>query len=154
MEDLIICDIDGTISNYQHRKFILNGSPDDRQSRPQVDWDRFHAAALDDHPIREVIKILKWAQFGGRTKIFLITGRPDRYRSITSTWLTTHQVPYHRLLMRKQGDFRSDTVVKQEIFEKHCKNYNVLFALEDRDKVVDMWRELGVRCLQVAKGEY
>jgi len=31
---------------------------------------------------------------------------------------------------------------------------NVLCALDDRQQVVDMWRERGIRCLQVAKGDF
>lgn len=42
----------------------------------------------------------------------------------------------------KIWDTRCDTIVKREIYEEHIKDkYNVLFVIDDRVKVVDMWRE-------------
>ena len=31
---------------------------------------------------------------------------------------------------------------------------NVLFILDDRNGVVEMWRSLGLKCLQVAEGNF
>lgn len=157
----IICDIDGTISDYSKRKHWLDPlgplrERNDPATNSSVPWDRFNSEAINDAPIAEVIQILRWSKLGtGNTKIFHITGRNDKYRSITRDWINLHRVPSDMLLMRKYGDWRSDVDVKTELYRKHIAGkYNVLFALEDRDKVVEMWRNLGVRCLQVAKGEY
>ena len=57
--------------------------------------------------------------------------------------------------MRKEGDNRPDEVVKEEIFNENIRgNYSVRFVLDDRSKVVDMWRQLGLKCLQVAEGDF
>lgn len=32
--------------------------------------------------------------------------------------------------------------------------YDVLFAIDDRSSVVDMWRDLGLVCLQCAEGAF
>jgi hypothetical protein len=57
--------------------------------------------------------------------------------------------------MRKKGDFRKDSVVKKEIYEKYIKdNFNILFCLDDRNQVVNMWREIGIKCLQVQDGDF
>ena len=57
--------------------------------------------------------------------------------------------------MRKEGDFRRDSIVKQEIYEQHIKDkYVVEFVLDDRDLVVSKWRELGLKCLQVQPGAF
>ena len=52
--------------------------------------------------------------------------------------------------MRKEGDFRNDVEVKHEMI--HSLNItpdDVLCILDDRQGVVDMWRQEGFRCLQV-----
>lgn len=57
--------------------------------------------------------------------------------------------------MRPEGDERKDSIVKQEIYEKYIKDrYNVRFVLDDRNQVVDMWREVGLKVLQVAPGDF
>jgi len=57
--------------------------------------------------------------------------------------------------MRSQGDTRPDEIVKREIYEEHIKPlYNVDFVLDDRNKVVKMWRSLGLKVLQVAEGNF
>ena len=52
-------------------------------------------------------------------------------------------------------DFRPDEEIKKEIyFNKIINNYNILFVLDDRAKVVKMWRELKLTCLQVDDGDF
>jgi hypothetical protein len=58
-------------------------------------------------------------------------------------------------MMRKQGDFRRDSIVKKEIYDNDIKGkFDVEFVLDDRQQVVDMWREIGLKCLQVAPGNF
>jgi hypothetical protein len=52
--------------------------------------------------------------------------------------------------MRASDDNRADDVVKNEIFERDVAPfYNVQFTVDDRQRVVDMWRAKGLTCLQV-----
>ncbi len=163
----IICDIDGTIANFQHRKHHIQKCHEsagiDNTERHVIsgpDWNAFNAACVDDPPVEDIIHILR--TFQDQATILLITGRSDLYQAYTLAWLHKHRVPWDILRMRKQGDYRSDVDVKREIYAiinmqylaRHSSNMHTLFVLEDRDKVVAMWRELGLTCLQVAKGEY
>jgi hypothetical protein len=57
--------------------------------------------------------------------------------------------------MRPAGDMRKDAIVKRELFDRHVRDrYDVTCILDDRSQVVDMWRSLGLTCLQVAPGEF
>lgn len=57
--------------------------------------------------------------------------------------------------MRAQYDRRRDDVIKRAIFETHIKGvYDVSLALDDRDRVVALWRSLGITCLQVDVGNF
>ena len=61
----------------------------------------------------------------------------------------------YSLIMRKQGDFRADDIVKKELYETYLKDkFNVLCVFDDRDKVVKMWREEGILCNQVYYGDF
>lgn len=56
----------------------------------------------------------------------------------------------------KCGDNRKDSIVKRELYEKYIEGkYLIRFVLDDRNQMVDMWRnELGLKCLQVAEGNF
>lgn len=49
-----------------------------------------------------------------------------------------------------------DDIVKFELFKEHVEPvFNIKFVLDDRNQVVDMWRnELGLKVLQVAEGDF
>ncbi len=84
------------------------------------------------------------------------SGRSDDFRAVTAAWLHSHTGLYDfGLIMRPSGDTRSDDVVKYELFDRYIRaNYNVLLVLDDRDRVVDMWREIGLTVFQVAPGDF
>ena len=59
------------------------------------------------------------------------------------------------LFMRKAGDRRDDSVIKKEMLvQLRIAGFNPVMVFEDRDRVVKMWRENGVRCMQVANGDF
>ena len=71
-----------------------------------------------------------------------------------------YKIEHCGLYMRKKDDFRDDRLVKAEFFllierlhdPKITKENTIIF--DDRQKVVDMWREMGLTCCQVAKGDF
>jgi hypothetical protein len=57
--------------------------------------------------------------------------------------------------MRGQTDMRPDHAVKHELFNTHIRDaYDVRPAPDDRDRVVALWRSLGIVCLQVDNGDF
>ena len=79
----------------------------------------------------------------------------DTYRPQTEAWLKEHKIEYIALHMRQADDNRKDSIVKSEIYETFINGYyNVSFVLDDRNQVVEMWREKGLTCLQVAEGDF
>ncbi len=131
----IICDIDGTLSHMTHRG--------------PFDWMKVGTDSLDD----VVYRILD--RFNDKYKIILVSGRDSICREITETWLRDKNIHYDKLYMRPLGDMRRDVEVKREIYDNYIKdNYEIFFVLDDRNQVVDMWREIGLKCLQVAPGDF
>lgn len=149
MKDTIIVDIDGTIADIDHRVYLLKENTGSKESK---DWRTFHALADSDKPIHEVIDLVRAMHERGYT-IHLATGRADDQREQTARWLNKHWVPFHTLHMRKAGDWRSDAIVKREFFSPQVL-HRVAFVLEDRKSVTKMWRDLGLRVLQVEEGDY
>jgi predicted secreted acid phosphatase len=142
-QDAIIVDVDGTIAhNNGHRK--------------PYDWSKVY----DDAPIEGVIKFIQY--IGPKCKdlqIIFVSGRMDECQDATRDWIEGHVGIYSRkeykILMRKTGDYRSDVEVKEEIYHNQIEPfYNVIAVLDDRNKVVKMWRDIGLTCFQVADGDF
>ena len=131
LKTIIICDLDGTLCDNSHRN-PYNASTCEND--------------LLNKPVFDVIQ--------GKDVIF-VSGRHEKYRPQTEKFLNKHNIKYITLLMRKDDDNRKDNIIKQEIYETHIKDkYNVLFILDDRQRVVDMWRKNGLTCFQVAEGNF
>lgn len=132
----IIVDIDGTLA--------LKGD------RSPFDWMRVGEDKVNE-PIKWLVR-----SFKPTVAIIVFSGRDSVCRDITEKWLGENGIPYKDLFMRPEGDMRKDSIVKKELYDKYVKgNYEVAFVLDDRNQVVDMWRnELGLTCLQVAEGNF
>lgn len=142
----VICDIDGTVAQIDHRLYHLDKTP--------KDWAAFYGDIENDIPIAPVIDVIHtlWAS---RCNIIFCTGRTDDHREKTAEWLRKHVVPPVNLYMRKSKDFRDDGVVKLELLEQIQKDgFNPRIVFDDRDRVVAMWRSQGLICAQVNKGDF
>ncbi len=133
-----LVDIDGTVA--------LRGE------RGPYDWDRVD----EDRPNEPVIRLLEALDGTSLFQFVFLSGRPEVCREATEKWLATHVgVEWGRLFMRDTGDNRPDNEVKQEIFDREIRErYNVVGVFDDRNKVVAMWRSLGLPVFQVADGDF
>lgn len=142
----IIVDLDGTLCEKDWRQHLYDATP--------RDWDKINAAAEFDQPAEWCMEILKLFAMQNY-KIIFLTGRAATKHSqeVTEKWLMMHVGPGvdYSLIMRPDNDHRDDTAVKAEIYRRDiAPMYDVLFAVDDRQTVVQMWRDLGVTCLDCA----
>lgn len=93
--------------------------------------------------------------FGQYTIVFC-SGRPDSHRQQTIEWINKHIFfGEHRIFMRKAGDHRPDEKVKEELLGQMREDgLEPFMVFDDRKRVVEMWRRNGLRCLQVAPGDF
>lgn len=92
-------------------------------------------------------------------EIVFCSGRSEACREATANWILEHVGRFDRangdLFMRPEGDRRRDSIVKRELFDQHIRDrYDVAFVLDDRQQVVDAWREIGLTVFQVAPGDF
>lgn len=133
-----VVDVDGTLALFPHRN--------------PYDWRSSHLD-LPNQPVVMTVQAL--AEHESVSAIIAISGRHEEARSLTESWLVEHRVPYHKLLMRADGDYRADDVVKEELFRNNVDGrYSIIGVIDDRTRVVTMWRRLGLSCFQVADGDF
>ncbi|UUU38555.1 AAA family ATPase [Streptomyces sp. NBC_00162] len=133
----VMCDIDGTLA--------LIGD------RGPYDFSRCELDRLNE-PVRHALDAFRRAD---GDVIVLLSGRSEEHRPQTESWLARHRVPYDELWMRAAGDTRRDDVVKAELFDAHVRHrYAVRVSLDDRDRVVAVWRRMGLPTWQVNYGDF
>ena len=136
MPEAIICDIDGTLAHIKDR------SP--------YDWKKVGEDFLDNRIYKILVEQKKLGKY-----VILLSGRDSSCKKETEEWLLKHNVPYDALFMRKEGDQRKDNFVKYELFKNHIvEKFRIDFVLDDRNQVVKMWRQIGLKCLQVEDGDF
>ncbi len=142
---IVIVDIDGTLTKVGARVECLKSTP--------PDWDSFYSRCGEDEPVKALAALVR--QLSGDYEIVLCSGRRESCRTDTELWMQNHGVPWDWMLLRADGDFRHDIIVKPEMLEKlGVPMDKIAFVLEDRNSMVKKWRELGLICMQVAEGDF
>jgi hypothetical protein len=145
----VIFDIDGTIANCEHRIHWVRSKP--------KNWPAFNRAMKDDTPNLDIVWMLRTFYNAGVT-ILIASGRSEDDRAVTEEWLNNVakiQGMYSKFYMRASKDYRRDDIVKSEILDQMLTDgYTPTMAVDDRQQVCNMWRERGLRCLQVAPGDF
>ena len=141
MKKIILCDIDGTIANNDHRQHFLEG---------KKDWDGFFSELINDEPIFPIINKVIEEHDAGKDIIFL-TGRPERYRYSTTLWLKEYFNFELKILMRKNTDRRSKLITKKEIFEQNFNQEHIDCIIDNDKDLLKMWEEMDIATIDANK---
>jgi len=137
LQKAVICDIDGTLAWMQNR------SPYD------------YTKVKNDLYDNRLIELLTYLQNQG-IQLIIVSGREanDQCTEDTINWLK-NKFDDFIFYQRRQHDYRPDEVIKEEIYHNCIENqYDVICVFDDRNKVVNMWRNLGLLCCQVNEGNF
>lgn len=143
-EKVIICDLDGTLCDIEHRLHFAHSEP--------KDWESFFAGISQDRLREDVKNKVSKLSVNENAKVIFVSARPENYRKETEEWLGRNYCTPNTLIMREVGDKRPDTEVKSEIYDKYLKNLNIIKVFDDRPSVIRMWREKGLEVEDVGKG--
>lgn len=172
---MIIFDLDGTLRNIDHRLHYILDKDNDLKADP--DWETFFSDCSKDKPIGFMIENLR--QYAVKETVAIWASSSDLGRKPTLKWLAKHggifikggkskyaeiaaehpkgMVTIDHMKMRKNGAKMHDKVLKRSWLKKWNEaneNDPVTKVFEDRNAVVDMFREQGVECIQVAEGDF
>ena len=162
----VIFDLDGTIALIDDRLALSK-----KNGNNKINWEVFFNPEniCLDIPNPPVVKLLQLFYSDGY-KIIILSGRSDRTIHSTKKWLKLHNIFYHKLIMRPHNksnhifpDIRQekidlryapDEVLKKIMFDRFIKFNEVFLVVDDRKKVVQMWRKLGLNTFQVNDGNF
>ena len=138
---LVCFDIDGTLAKIDHRLGFVRSKP--------KNWKAFNAGIPGDQvneAVRTVYRHFALSPFGDAT-VVIASGRSEEVRESTEEWLRRNDIiQYDKLYMRKDRDFRSDDIIKEEILKEIITDYGKKpdMVFDDRRRVVNMWRANGI----------
>jgi len=110
-------------------------------SRPK-DWDAFFGAAPDDPPLDEGLGAVATAHRAGHEVVYL-TGRPERCRTATLSWLAAQGLPEGRLYMRDDADRRPARITKVATLRRLARQHRIEAFVDDDAAVVEAVRAAG-----------
>ena len=168
MKNTVIFDLDGTLANIDVRR--------KKSLKPngKMDWDIFfdplNVLRLDiaNEPVIKMAQMFHKDGF----KVVIFSGRNDRSFHMTKLWLEQRDVPFDLLVMRpdkfqadswpiadgnpatKEMRFMPDEILKKKMLDTFVDIDDVFLVVDDRNKVVKMWRDLGLNVFQVADGNF
>lgn len=137
-KNIIVIDIDGTMADINHRLHLI------KCDKPN--YDEFFNECQNDL-VNEWCRSISNTFLAAGFTVFLVSARPKRVEPRTRNWLNQNGVLYTELFcLREDTDSTQDHLLKSEWLVPWKDR--VLFVVDDRQRVVDMWRKEGLTCLQ------
>lgn len=135
LDNAIIVDVDGTVADHHG-------------IRSPYEYDKVGL----DRPHMHVINIVRAVAADPYLKptVIVVSGRDHSCFDATLNWLKGYGIQPKELLMRQDGDKRSDDEVKYEIYDQFIRNrFNVVGVFDDRLRVSRMWHAIGLPLFRV-----
>jgi hypothetical protein len=140
----VVVDLDGTLANVDHRTNLV------KRAKPK--FDTFFKLCHKDK-VNEWCKQLILSLVARGFKVCIVSARPLSTEKMTAQWLVDNGLDNEGItlrLLRGDRDYTPDVELKRKWLRSltTVSKKDILFVVDDRQRVVDMWREEGLVCLQ------
>lgn len=151
----IIFDLDDTLANTHPiaQEYIVKP----RAQGVKIDWDRFFLESCAADPIVPTAMIYTSLMNQGTHNIEVWTGRSDKVEAETIAWFEHWKLPLpHNLIMRPGRMRIDDDMLKQTWLHKFLNEHGKYpdLVLDDRTRVVEMYRRHDILVYQTANGNF
>lgn len=150
----VIVDVDGTLCDVTGILHYVDGTLGTTKSgKPIKNFDAFHAASQFCPPNQQALDYVRHHHDNG-TAIIIVTARMEQWRHTTTEWLKNTipaDIPW-TLHMRPQGDYRKDTLVKTDIYNRLTDyGIEIIGAIDDNPAILALWDSLGIPTEEVPR---
>lgn len=145
----IMCDLDGTLCDLRHRLHYV-------RREGKKDWASFFRECGQDG-LYECVAGIVMNEMNNGTEVVYCSGRGEvECRELSLQWLKDHGLfRGNPLVMRPKLNYKDDAITKIMLYKYEIEPYyNIKYVLDDRSRVVEAWRKLGLVCLQVRPGDF
>lgn len=143
----VLVDVDGVLSDASGRQHFLNNDAGVR------DWRGFFGAVGSDPPLHAVPSLLDLLD--AELTVILLSARPSWVFELTVDWLHRHRIRWDLLITRGDDDHAGAADFKRGVlFELRDAGFEIEFALDDDERIVEMYRAEELPSLYVHSGYY
>jgi hypothetical protein len=138
---ILLLDLDDSVSDTRWREGLIASHG----------WDAFHDQLCND-PINPAIVALVRALHAEGWFIIGLTGRPERYYTMSMAHLLKNRVPVNKMLMRPENDWRKSAEMKVDLVTQYILDVvpvDSILVLDDRDDICSAFSAIGIQSLQV-----
>lgn len=133
-----IVGIDGVLAETEWRRNI-------------TDYSESIEASISDYPYLDMLQMLHALHIAD-WRIVGITNRPEKFRPVTTGWLSAVCAPLDELLMRPNDEYGNASEVKLMLAQQRFGDdlaAHVRLAIDDRDDVLALFAARGITTLLV-----
>lgn len=137
---IILIDLDHTVSNAFWRDSMIGTVP----------WDEYHWNLRFDKPFKNVVNLINALSNSGYN-IMGITGRNEKHRQLTVSWLVQNKVDIDEILMRPDNDYTKNGELKVKLVKERFKEdyRNIHFLVDDNEDAILAFMAIGIATLQI-----
>jgi phosphoglycolate phosphatase-like HAD superfamily hydrolase len=137
---IVVVDLDHTVSDAFWRDSMIGVNP----------WDEYYENAKYDKPFKNVANLIN-SLSAMNYEIIAFTGRPEKFRTLTVSWLVRNRIDIDIILMRPDGDFTKNSDLKLKLIKEYFKDrfYQIHFIIDDNEESVLEFYKLGIPTLQI-----
>ncbi len=130
---LAVVDIDGVLADVDHRLHHLRGRP--------KNWAGFFAGMGEDPSYAQGLELAH--ELAAEYTLVYLSGRPERTRAVTQSWLAANEVPSGRVVLRADDDRRPARLFKLGALTRLSAQRRVALLVDDDPSVCDAARQAG-----------
>jgi predicted kinase len=110
----------------------------------------------NDEVDESVVLLHDYVQAHSLVDVIICSGREGTKTCISETekWLRNKDIFYEEIYFRKEGDMRTDYLVKAEMWREIQKEYEIVALIDDRVQVVSFARRLGYKVFECERGDF
>jgi hypothetical protein len=143
----IVVDIDGVLSDASGRQHYL------KNPQGTKDWRGFFGAVGSDPPLRAIPALLELLD--ADVTVVLLSARPAWVVDLTHEWLLQHGIRWDLLVIRADDELMEAPQFKRQVVV-HLREsgFDVELALDDDERIIEMYHDEQLRALYVHSGYY
>jgi hypothetical protein len=132
----VVCwDLDSTLCSTWHRQHMIPAVKAGEKT-----WDQYAELCAGDEPIEGAVELVRL--LAPHNCQIAVSGRSGSAKALTLEWLRTHGVPLDRTIMRPDGDFTENGLLKVKVIRQlQRQGLDVRLFIEDWPQAAELIRE-------------